>query len=581
MVWLTALIALFLASPALRAQEDAAHPINLDLVDGDLGKAIWMLMQASRANIVLPGDLAGKKVNCRLVDMTLEDILDALLLPTGLYWQKTERGVYIITKDAPAKPAPVAATPPPVVDSGPPPTPVATNSGVLDLTQPLPASIGPLMRPRLKVDKIDLRIMDARTACYIIGRGVDPGIELLAAKFREVGAPTGGLPTLFPNRAAHVGPFAGNSGGGGDDLWRRLEQGFQGPNAFPGPALMGNGGFNQFPGGGGFSGGGGGVPGGGAPGGGAPGVPGGGGPGAGGAAGGGQSLLPEGIMSIMPYELDNSLIVRGTEEAIQELRDLIKMLDRPPKQVRIEAEFLTVDVGDEERFGFNWQISDGQTSISANLASGGDLNVRYQLGNFGVAIQALKNDHRGRTIIAPRITTMNNVPASIAQSVVTYITVVSAVPTGAFGGVEVTRQPYPVPVQISLSVVPRINGDDSVTMQLAPQVSDITGTQEGPNGESLPIIQTQQIQIPAIRVKNHETLVLGGLVRRNESRAYTKLPFFSEIPLIGNLFQRRSKNQNDSELLIFITPHVLPPDEGVEALTPVIGAVAPAPGPPN
>ena len=118
----------------------------------------------------------------------------------------------------------------------------------------------------------------------------------------------------------------------------------------------------------------------------------------------------------MPYDLTNSLVVRGTDEAIRELREVLEMLDVAPRQVRIEAEFLTVTMGDENAFGFNWELTDGQTTITADASTGGDMNVRYARGNFAAAIQALKKNNRGRTIIAPRVTTMNQRPAMLSST---------------------------------------------------------------------------------------------------------------------------------------------------------------------
>ncbi|HPT98768.1 MAG TPA: hypothetical protein PLU39_12950, partial [Armatimonadota bacterium] len=265
------------------------------------------------------------------------------------------------------------------------------------------------------------------------------------------------------------------------------------------------------------------------------------------------------------------------DEAIAELRDIIsRYLDVAPRQVRIEAEFLTVNMNDEALFGFNWSTTDGQTTIDASLAVGGDLNVRYATGNFSLALQALKKADRGRTIIAPRVTAVNQRPAVIASQQTLWYTNTETI-VNPFGGATVTNKtPVQIPVTIQLMVFPRINGDDTITMFLMPVVQDVMGYSEGPNGEQLPIIQSQYISVPEIRVKDGETLAMGGLVRRTDSKTSRKLPFFSDLPLIGNLFRTRQDREQDMELLIFVTPKILPNEDGPGSV-PAAGAVAPTP----
>ncbi|HEX2998913.1 MAG TPA: STN domain-containing protein, partial [Armatimonadota bacterium] len=106
--------------PVLLAQEASSNPISIDLVDADISSAIRMLMNASGADIVLPGNLS-KKITCQMHDKPLESILDALTKSAGLYYHK-EDGTYIITEQPYSAPSPA-----PAVDTVNPATPVSSS----------------------------------------------------------------------------------------------------------------------------------------------------------------------------------------------------------------------------------------------------------------------------------------------------------------------------------------------------------------------------------------------------------------------------------------------------------------------
>lgn len=557
-LWCIAILTVLVASPVLLAQENT-NPVSLKVVDADLSMVVRLLTESSGANVVI-GDGVTGSVTCTLTDVSLEDALTVITKYRGLSWTK-ENGVYVISRGLPA---PAAAFAP--VDSAPTEAPVA--SAPLDLN-PVTVAAAPAPRSPSKVEKLPLRYRHPAEVIAILTQQGDPTMQLMAARMQEMGMGMPGVRQVFNNNAP-----LGINPGGGSLAQQASTAGFS--NIFPGPAAGGA--FNQFGGGDPMMGGigMGGV-------GGIGGIGGGIGTGGIGGVGGGvgnQSggvLMPQGIEGWHAYEKDNSLIVKGSDEAIAELEEIIRMIDIPEKQVRIEAEFLTVRSSDEDALGFSWQVSDGQTSMGADVTAAGNLTVTFARGNFQAAIQALKLQNRARTIIAPRVTTPNNVPASIGQSIVQWFTTTGTI-VGPYGGATVAvPQVNQVQIGIQLFVVPRVNGDGSVTMIVQPQVQDINGFSVGPGGQQIPNVQTQFIQVPQIRVRDGETLVLGGLIRRANSRASQKLPFFSDLPLVGNLFRSKNNVDDDNELLIFVTPTVLDEDEGVGTMTGVTGGIAPVP----
>jgi general secretion pathway protein D len=153
------------------------------------------------------------------------------------------------------------------------------------------------------------------------------------------------------------------------------------------------------------------------------------------------------------------------------------------------------------------------------------------------------------------VATTNNMFASVEFS--TEIPFFAAtVSYNNYGVRTVDFQPDFVPVENYLDVMPRVNADDSITLMLMPNISNVAGYVEGPNGERIPIATYQNV-FTQLTVKDGETAVIGGLITKDDSTTKLHTPLLSKIPIIGKLFDSRAKNLNDTELLIFVTPRIL------------------------
>jgi type II secretory pathway component GspD/PulD (secretin) len=145
------------------------------------------------------------------------------------------------------------------------------------------------------------------------------------------------------------------------------------------------------------------------------------------------------------------------------------------------------------------------------------------------------------------------------------------VPNGGIISGGATLQTVTIPTD--LTILPRINADDSVTALINPVIttyslvevptsSDSGGTQQVP-------LTSQNSLSTLLNIKDGETMVIGGFVNRNETKNKIKIPLLSDLPIIGNLFFTRTENNiNDSELLIFVTPHVIKDDTETTTLGP-------------
>jgi len=110
-------------------------------------------------------------------------------------------------------------------------------------------------------------------------------------------------------------------------------------------------------------------------------------------------------------------------------------------------------------------------------------------------------------------------------------------------------------IGIKLIVTPRINQDGYITMEVTPDVSEILEWRTFQDAE-WPVTSTRRATT-RVRIKDNQTLVIGGLLKQSRIKGNTGVPFLSRIPLLGYLFGKKSTTQDKTDLLIFITPHIL------------------------
>lgn len=276
----------------------------------------------------------------------------------------------------------------------------------------------------------------------------------------------------------------------------------------------------------------------------------------------GQGLVPQGITRVIYDPTNNEFIVQGTEDGIRELERLIEQFDQQPRQVVIKVEFVATTQTADRALGIDWLYSRGTIFAGVRpgefARSGDPVFINYQTGNISTRLRTLMNNGWGRTVSAPLVRTLNNQVATVAQSITTYIFI--PIINNGPGGQQTVFQPVAVPVQTILSVRPRINNDNTIAMTLAPNIANITGFSVGPDGQQLPNITNQTLQLATI-VKNGETIALAGFTTKKDDYAVKRIPVLSDLPIIGQLFRGRNDSKTSSELVVFVTPHIVQEDE--------------------
>lgn len=532
-IWSVLVSTLLAGSIYLTAWANDDYLVSIHLMDADLITAVKAIAQQVKAEVVFePTEEPYKRISFIKIDQKpFEQVLGYICQSAGASFRKEANGVYVI---GPARPK--------------------------SLETPAPAPAAPpaeVQKPLVVTERIPLRYSRASDIVRIIKTEMmtdDPFAELRDFVNRTISQSAPGMqvpvPPSVPMRldGNPAVPFNNTPVVNPNELMQDSGEGQRGRGG-------GLSGFGGQPGGfGGQPGGGGGQPGGG---------------GFGGQFGAGAQagiLIPEGLEGIVANDIDNSLIIRGTPEAIEYIRRILRFLDIAPKQVLIRAEFITVTRNDAEKFGIDWNLArvNLQTGTAGLADRTAPIFVNYASGNLVANLRTLLSQGRGRVVNAPIVVTQNNSPATVVFSTTDYIEQQFVVFNQA-GQPTTFTQPIPIPVPTQLTVTPRINQDGTITLSLFPQISTVGRVRVG--ARDLPRFDTQFV-FTVRRIRNGETMVLGGLVTRSDNNVTTKVPLLSDLPVIGQFFRSRDRAVVETELLIFVTATILDEEEGMGTLSP-------------
>ncbi len=256
-------------------------------------------------------------------------------------------------------------------------------------------------------------------------------------------------------------------------------------------------------------------------------------------------------------ERTNALVVTDIHQRIEQVREMIAILDFRTPQVEIEAKLVDVDARHVRDLGINWSVlglnegdASADFSVTANIASvvgQVDVGVSGTDADFDAVIEMLERDDKAKIISNPRITTADNKEATIIVGKKVPLVVADE------AGNAITEL---TTIGIKLAVTPHINQDGRVTLDLSPEVSDLSAQATVQGGI---VIVTSQANTRVI-VSDGDTAVIGGLIRTNESTSETGVPILKNIPIVGYLFKSSNKVIEERELLIFVTPKVILPE---------------------
>ena len=273
-------------------------------------------------------------------------------------------------------------------------------------------------------------------------------------------------------------------------------------------------------------------------------------------------ISPEG--RITEDSRTNSLIITDVPEQFARLEEMIKNLDVPIPQVLIEAEIIDVKKSLADQLGMSWS----GTLYTLTLASRDGLafpfnswhnrDERTNIDTGGItasgtaaSLQFLITDTDTKVLARPRILTMSNETAEIkitGNSAVGTITT-----TDPESGVQNTSAER-YDIGVTLKVTPVVSPETGeITMALEPTVSSVEVSSLGTSYYD----PQERSAKTTVCVKSNETVVIGGLLRKDLSDTRKKMPLLVDVPIAGMFFRHKSKTDTDRELLVFITPRIV------------------------
>lgn len=261
----------------------------------------------------------------------------------------------------------------------------------------------------------------------------------------------------------------------------------------------------------------------------------------------------------------NSLWLQDTQAKLNAISDLVYGLDVPLRQVLIEARIINIDTRYEEELGIRFEGKSSLTQDQAGSRRGVHLNVNLpavsntistvptlemalaRLGKhflLDLELSAIETEGGGKLISSPRLVTLNQHQASIEAG--------EEIPFQ-----QTNEKGAPVTIfkkaVLGLHVTPRITLDNKIIMNIKVNEDRRSNTTVAGTAINTQTIETQ------VLINNKETLVLGGIFKQNEAKTVERVPFLSDLPIIGTLFKNNKKERDREELLIFITPTIIEP----------------------
>ena len=277
-----------------------------------------------------------------------------------------------------------------------------------------------------------------------------------------------------------------------------------------------------------------------------------------------------GGIRVMADEFNNSVLVWSTKTEYAKIESTLKRLDLPLTQVLIEATIVEVTLNDDLKYGLQWAFSDsrantgytGQGQISGldkgglgDIAQGFTYTLKNPLGTVRAVLNALATKSLLKVISSPSLMVLDNHTATInvgnQQPIQTSLTSFVDNINASTSTIQYKD------TGVNLVVTPSVNAGNIVTMQVDQTVTDVGSPQSSAGGQ--PAFLQRQIS-SKVAVRSGETIVLGGLIKDNQTTGKAGVPFLQDVPIVGNLFGTNEAGGNRTELLVVITPRVVRSD---------------------
>lgn len=274
-------------------------------------------------------------------------------------------------------------------------------------------------------------------------------------------------------------------------------------------------------------------------------------------------LDTKGVGSAKADEKYNRVVVTAQPGKMEEVERVVKQLDAKIKQVLIEAKIVRVKLTPATEFGVDWErlmsreimATESHFPFDSTLTRFGKIIVG-KLGamNIDATIKLLQTVGETKLISSPRISALNNEEAKIFVGTKEFYTTTTTTVSSGTPTTAVTINFIDVGVQ--LKVTPVINDDGFILMKIRPEVSRIDRTVTISSGDKIPVVDTTNAETK-VMVQDGNTIIIGGLIKNETVRNTEKFPGLGDVPLIGSAFKHVREDKEKSEMVVFLTPHII------------------------
>jgi general secretion pathway protein D len=270
---------------------------------------------------------------------------------------------------------------------------------------------------------------------------------------------------------------------------------------------------------------------------------------------------------VIANPMNNTLLIQATAQEYESIEQLIRELDVPPRQVLIEAKIYSIDLSSS----FSSSVTAALQSINASgsqkstaaslmgsLVAGStdttSLSAAMLVGKSREllgTVTLMESENKAKVLSSPAVIATDSIPASIMVGT-TVPTLSSSTASGITG--SVTTGIANASTGIGLNIVARVTPSGIVTMIINQNVSDPTQTTTSSIGS--PSFDTKSVSTQ-VTVQDGDTIAIGGMIQETTTTSVTGIPVLDRIPYVGGLFGAKSYGKDRSELIIFLTPHVI------------------------
>lgn len=254
------------------------------------------------------------------------------------------------------------------------------------------------------------------------------------------------------------------------------------------------------------------------------------------------------------------LVIKGDPEVIKKAKDYLALVDTAPRQVALEVRIMELTKEDAINAGVDWNIASGGVAKSISLANdsasstqnNASAHIRGHGWSSDVTAQLDKIANKSNLIARPNLVAIDGRQSELfIGDLIPFVESIQSTQNG------VSVQMGQTQVGVRFSVIPRIGDDDTITMDMQPVVSYLTGflTVAAINGK-YPQTSNRAAQL-TMTVHSGDTVAIGGLIQDQDRKNVQGLPFLMDLPIVGNLFKRTNNDKLRTELVIFVTAKIV------------------------